>query len=105
VHNGAKNLLERGRESSGRLWVPTAGKERTGYPTQKPLGIVRRIVKTSSPPDGLVADFFAGSGTTGIAAYEAGRSFLLVDSSAEAGAVMARRFAGVDRVELVGFAA
>ncbi len=61
--------------------VPTAGKERTGYPTQKPLGIVRRIVKTSSPPGGLVADFFAGSGTTGVAAYEAERPFLLVPAS------------------------
>ena len=98
----------RGKRPTDAWWhtiVPTAGKERTGYPTQKPLGIVRRIVKTSSPPGGLVADFFAGSGTTGVAAYEAGRSFLLVDSSAEAMAVMARRFAGVDRVELVGFAA
>jgi site-specific DNA-methyltransferase (adenine-specific) len=85
--------------------VPTAGKERTGYPTQKPLGIMRRIVKTSSPPGGLVADFFAGSGTTGMAAYEAERPFLLVDSSPEAAAVMARRFAGADGVELVGFRA
>ena len=83
--------------------VPTAGKERTGYPTQKPLGIVRRIVRTSSPPGGLVADFFAGSGTAGIAACEAGRPFLLVDSSPDAAAVMARRFAGIDGVELVGF--
>ena len=82
---------------------PAAGKERTGYPTQKPLGIIRRIVRTSSPPGGLVADFFAGSGTTGIAAGEAGRPFLLVDSSREAAAVMARRFAGIDGVELVGF--
>ena len=50
----------RGKRLTDAWWhtiVPTAGKERTGYPTQKPLGIVRRIVKTSSPPDGLVADF------------------------------------------------
>ncbi len=96
----------RGKRLTDVWWhtiVPTAGKERTGYPTQKPLGIVRRIVTTSSPPGGLVADFFAGSGTTGIAAGEAERSFLLVDSSPEAVAVMARRFAGVDHVELVGF--
>src|ERR1700730_4375399 len=86
----------RGKTPTDTWWntiVPTAGKERTGYPTQKPLGIVRRIVKTSSPPGGLVADFFAGSGTTGIAAYENDRPFLMVDSSAEAAAVMARRFA------------
>jgi site-specific DNA-methyltransferase (adenine-specific) len=96
----------RGKTPTDTWWhtiVPTAGKERTGYPTQKPLGIMRRIVTTSSPPGGLVADFFAGSGTTGIAACEAGRAFLLVDSSPEAAAVMARRFASVDRVELVGF--
>src|SRR5260370_9197319 len=83
--------------------VPTAGKERTGYPTQKPLGILRRIVTTSSPPGGLVADFFAGSGTTGIAACEARRPFLLVDSSPEAAAVMARRVSCSDRVVLVWF--
>jgi len=96
----------RGKRPTDAWWhtiVPTAGKERTGYPTQKPLGIVRRIVKTSSPPGGLVADFFAGSGTTGVAAYEAERPFLLVDSSPAAAAVMARRFAGSDGVELVGF--
>ncbi|HEY3060950.1 MAG TPA: site-specific DNA-methyltransferase [Chloroflexota bacterium] len=79
--------------------VPPGGKERTGYPTQKPLGILRRVVRTSSPPGGLVADFFAGSGTTGIAALEAGRHCVLVDQSAEAVAVMRRRFAGYPRVE------
>ncbi len=98
----------RGKTPTDTWWntiVPTAGKERTGYPTQKPLGIVRRIVRTSSPPGGLVADFFAGSGTTGIAAYEAERPFLLVDSSPEAASVMARRCAGFAGVELVGFVA
>jgi site-specific DNA-methyltransferase (adenine-specific) len=78
--------------------VPPGGKERTGYPTQKPLGILRRIVRTSSPPGGLVADFFAGSGTTGIAAQESGRAFLLVDDSLEAAAVMQRRFAAIPGV-------
>jgi len=71
--------------------VPTNGKERTGYPTQKPLGILRRIVRTSSPPGGLVADFFAGSGTTGVAAHEAKRSFLLVDNSPQAIEVIRKR--------------
>src|SRR5579859_3114700 len=91
----------RGKTPTDCWWstiVPTAGKERTGYPTQKPLGIVRRIVKTSSPPGGLVADFFAGSCTTGVAAYEADRPFLLVDSSPEAAVVMVRRFAPLDGV-------
>ncbi|HEY2514651.1 MAG TPA: site-specific DNA-methyltransferase, partial [Polyangiaceae bacterium] len=60
----------------------------------KPLGILRRIVRASSPPGGRVLDFFAGSGTTGAAALECGREFLLVDSSLEAIEVMKRRFAG-----------
>jgi site-specific DNA-methyltransferase (adenine-specific) len=86
----------RGKRPNDVWWhtiVPPGGKERTGYPTQKPLGILRRIVLTSSPPGGMVADFFAGSGTTGAACYAAGRSFLLVDRSEDAMRVMARRFA------------
>jgi site-specific DNA-methyltransferase (adenine-specific) len=92
----------RGKTPTDCWWhtiVPPGGKERTGYPNQKPLGILRRIVRTSSPPGGLVADFFAGSGTTGVAAHEAGRSFLMVDASPEAARVMALRFAGLDGVE------
>jgi site-specific DNA-methyltransferase (adenine-specific) len=96
----------RGKRVTDVWWhtiVPPGGKERTGYPTQKPLGILRRIVQTSSPPGGLVADFFAGSGTTGIAAHQAGRAFLLVDNSPEAAQVMARRFFGLSGIEYVGF--
>ncbi len=91
----------RGKRLTDTWWstiVPTNSRERTGYPTQKPLAILRRIVRTSCPPDGLVADFFAGSGTTGAAACESGRRFLLVDNSAEAIAVMRRRFASVSAV-------
>jgi site-specific DNA-methyltransferase (adenine-specific) len=83
--------------------VPPGGKERTGYPTQKPLGILRRIVQTSAPPGGMVADFFAGSGTTGIAAHQSGRPFLLVDNSPEAASIMARRFAATSGIEYEGF--
>jgi site-specific DNA-methyltransferase (adenine-specific) len=79
--------------------VPTSGKERTGYPTQKPLGVLRRIVRSSSPPGGLVADFFAGSGTTGVAAYESGCQFLLVDNNPDALSVMRRRFVDYPDVE------
>jgi site-specific DNA-methyltransferase (adenine-specific) len=79
--------------------VPTNSRERTGYPTQKPLAILRRIVRTSCPPGGLVADFFAGSGTTGAAAHESGRRFLLVDNNAEAVGVMRRRFAAIGRID------
>jgi len=96
----------RGKLPTDTWWhtiVPTNGKEKTGYPTQKPLGILRRIVQASSRPGGLVLDFFAGSGTTGAAALELGRRFLLVDNSPEALAVMAKRFAGVEDIAWVGF--
>lgn len=79
--------------------VPTNGKERTGYPTQKPLALLRRIVVASSSPGNLVLDFFAGSGTTGAAALELGRRFLLVDDNPEAIEVMSHRFAGVVDLE------
>ncbi|MEO8261058.1 MAG: site-specific DNA-methyltransferase [Pseudolysinimonas sp.] len=71
--------------------VTTNGAERTGYPTQKPHGILRRIVQASTEPGDLVLDFFAGSGTTGAAALELGRRALLVDESPDAVAVMRTR--------------
>jgi site-specific DNA-methyltransferase (adenine-specific) len=71
--------------------VTTNGAERTGYPTQKPHGILRRIVQASSAPGDLVLDFFAGSGTTGAAALGLGRRALLVDQSPDAVAVMRKR--------------
>jgi DNA modification methylase len=74
--------------------VSPTGKEKLGYPTQKPLGLLKRMVLASSPPGGLVLDFFAGSGTAGAAALETGRQFLLVDDNPEAIEVMRRRFAG-----------
>lgn len=64
--------------------VPTNGKERTGYPTQKPVRLLERIIRASSNPGNLVADFFCGSGTTGVVAQRLGRRFLLVDSNPEA---------------------
>ncbi len=91
----------RGKFPTDTWWhtiVPTAGAERTGYPTQKPLGIVRRIVKASSNPGDLVLDFFAGSGTTGAACLEAGRRFVLVDNSEDAIQVMRCRFTGRDDI-------
>ena len=74
--------------------VSPTGREKTGYPTQKPEGILRRIVQASSREGDWVLDFFAGSGTTGAVAAVLGRRFLLVDSSADAVAVMRARFAG-----------
>lgn len=91
----------RGKRLTDTWWatiVPTSGRERTGYPTQKPLSILRRIVRTSSPPGGTVADFFGGSGTTGLAAYESGRQFLLVDDNPEAIAIMRKRFATLEGI-------
>lgn len=73
--------------------VSPTGKEKTGYPTQKPLGVLERIIKVHSNPGDLVLDFFAGSGTTGMAAAQNGRDFLLMDSSREAVAVMKKRLA------------
>ena len=98
---------ERGKTPTDTWWhtiVPTNGKEKTGYPTQKPLGILRRIVQASSPPNGLVLDFFAGSGTTGAACLELGRNFILVDNNVEAMEVMSKRFERVEGIEWVGYA-
>ncbi len=93
----------RGKLPTDTWWhtiVSPTGKEKTGYPTQKPLGILRRVLTASSNPGDLVLDFFAGSGTTGAAALELGRRFLLVDSNKEAIDVMKARFKGQD-VEFV----
>ncbi|HKE81991.1 MAG TPA: DNA methyltransferase, partial [Solirubrobacteraceae bacterium] len=73
--------------------VPTAGREKTGYPTQKPEGVVKRIVAASSRPDGWCLDFFAGSGTLGAVARALGRRFVLVDSHPDAIDVARRRLA------------
>ncbi|MBA3416885.1 MAG: site-specific DNA-methyltransferase [Chloroflexia bacterium] len=96
----------RGKLPTDTWWhtiVATNGREKTGYPTQKPLGIVKRIVAASSRPGDLVLDFFAGSGTTGAASHLLGRRFVLVDDNPEALAVMARRFSDVPEIEWVNF--
>jgi site-specific DNA-methyltransferase (adenine-specific) len=74
--------------------VSPTGKEKTGYPTQKPEGVLRRIVQASSRPGDWVLDFFAGSGTLGAVAALLGRRFVLVDESPEAIAVMRKRLDG-----------
>jgi site-specific DNA-methyltransferase (adenine-specific) len=63
--------------------VSPTGKEKTGYPTQKPVGILRRIIQASSKEGDTVLDFFAGSGTTGFVANELGRKFILIDQNPE----------------------
>jgi site-specific DNA-methyltransferase (adenine-specific) len=71
--------------------VPTNGKEKTGYPTQKPIGILTRMIQASSRPGDWVLDFFAGSGTTGAVAAALDRRFVLIDSNPDAIEVMRRR--------------
>jgi len=96
----------RGKLPTDTWWhtiVPTNGREKTGYPTQKPLGILKRIVRASSRLGDTVLDFFAGSGTMGQAAYQAGRNFILVDNNPEALQVMAKRFETFEDTEFVGF--
>jgi site-specific DNA-methyltransferase (adenine-specific) len=84
----------RGKTPTDVWWqtiVPTGGKEKTGYPTQKPLKLLERIIQVHSNPGETVLDFFAGSGSTGEAAARHGRGFVLVDQSAEAIKVMKKR--------------
>ena len=94
----------RGKTPTDTWWytiVSPTGKEKTGYPTQKPLGILKRIVQASSLPGDTVLDFFAGSGTTGEAAHQLGREFILIDNNPEALEVMAKRFAKMPGIEFV----
>ncbi len=94
---------ERGKLPTDTWWwsiVGTNSKERNGYPTQKPLGILNRIIRASSNQGDVVLDFFAGSGTTGESCLKLGRKFILMDNNIEAMEVMAKRFAAaVDDIE------
>ena len=84
----------RGKTPTDVWWhtiVSPNGKEKTGYATQKPLGIIERIVRVHTLPGDLVIDFFAGSGTLGDAAARLGRDFILIDNSPDAIRVMAKR--------------
>jgi len=85
---------KRGKTPTDVWWhtiVSPTGKEKTGYATQKPLGVLERIVKVHSNPGDLVLDFFAGSGTTGEAAAKHNRRFLMIDKSRQAVTLMKRR--------------
>ncbi len=84
----------KGKTPTDTWWhtiVPTNGHEKTGYPTQKPEGILRRIILASSYPGDMVLDFFAGSGTTGAVCKELGRDCILIDNNPEAVKVMKER--------------
>jgi site-specific DNA-methyltransferase (adenine-specific) len=85
---------ERGKMPTDTWWhtiVSPTGREKTGYPTQKPEGIVRRMVAASTGPGDRCLDPFAGSGTLGAVCQALGRRFVLIDSNPEAAAVMERR--------------
>ena len=95
----APGLVTAAKAARGKLptdvwWhtiVSPTGREKTGYPTQKPEGVLRRIVAASSAPGDWVLDCFAGSGTLGAVAEQTGRRYVLVDASADAVAVMRHR--------------
>ena len=90
---------KKGKTPTDSWWhtiVSTNGKEKTGYPTQKPLGIINRIIKVHSNPGDLVLDFFAGSGTTGMSAITNDRNAILIDNNPESIKVMKNRFKNYD---------
>jgi site-specific DNA-methyltransferase (adenine-specific) len=97
---------ERGKLPTDTWWhtiVGTNSRERTGYPTQKPLGVINRIIQASSYQGSIVLDFFAGSGTIGESCLKLDREFILIDNNPVALEVMARRFAGNKNIEWIGF--
>jgi site-specific DNA-methyltransferase (adenine-specific) len=102
---------ERGKLPTDVWWhtiVSPTGKEKTGYPTQKPEGVLRRIIQASSQPGDWVLDFFAGSGTLGAVAQKLDRHFVLIDNNPEAIKVIDQRLgSGTDRrpIEYIGISA
>ena len=89
-----KEKAERGKLPTDVWWhtiVGTSAKERTGYPTQKPIALAERIIQASSDPDELVLDPFAGSGTVGEAAQRLGRRYIMIDDNVDAVEVMRER--------------
>ncbi|HEX7144191.1 MAG TPA: site-specific DNA-methyltransferase [Gaiellaceae bacterium] len=91
--------VARGKLPTDVWWhtiVPTNGREKTGYPSQKPEGIVRRMVLASTRPGDRCLDFFGGSGTLGAVAAKTGRRFVLIDSNPEAVRVATERLDRLD---------
>jgi site-specific DNA-methyltransferase (adenine-specific) len=99
-----KEKAARGKFPTDTWWhtiVGTNSKEKTGYPTQKPAGVLKRIVGASSNPGHAVLDFFAGSGTIGEVCLEMGRQFILVDNNPQAINVMRERFNREDSIDWI----
>jgi site-specific DNA-methyltransferase (adenine-specific) len=95
-----------GKKNTDTWWqtiVGTNSKEKLGYPTQKPVRLLNRIIKASTHPGGIVLDFFAGSGTAGESCIRQMRHFILVDNNRQSMEVMAQRFAGFADIEWIDF--
>ena len=96
----------KGMKQSDTWWMSIVGtnsNERTGYPTQKPVDLINRIIEASTLKGFKVLDFFAGSGTTGESCLINDREFILIDDNPSALEVMATRFSGVPNIEWIGF--
>jgi site-specific DNA-methyltransferase (adenine-specific) len=96
---------ERGKLPTDTWWhtiVPTSGKEKTGYPTQKPEGVLRRIISASSAPGDYVLDFFSGSGTTAAVAAKLGRHYVAVDENPAALTIMKKRLKSLGVMKFIG---
>ena len=87
------NVWEIGRLNGNSL-------ERVGHPTQKPLEIIRRFVKSLSYPGSIVMDFFAGSGTTGRVCIEEGRHCLMVDKDSSSVGYFSKHLENMEKTEL-----
>jgi site-specific DNA-methyltransferase (adenine-specific) len=95
-----------GKKVTDTWWqtiVGTNSKERNGYPTQKPIKLLSRIIKASSNKGSVVLDFFAGSGSIGESCLRNEREFILIDNNPEALEVMAQRFSGIKNIEWHNF--
>jgi site-specific DNA-methyltransferase (adenine-specific) len=93
-----KEKAAKGKFPTDVFWhtiVPTNSKEKTGYPTQKPVGLLERFVKVHSNEGDRLLDPFAGSGSFGAAALEHGRKCVLIDENKQAIKVMKERFKDV----------
>jgi DNA modification methylase len=94
MSRGKRYYLQGGKPLDSVWNIPAiaaTSSERLGYPTQKPEALLERVILASSSPGDVVADFFAGSGTTGAVARRLGRRWLMCDESAGAVDVMRRR--------------
>ncbi len=99
-----KEKAARGKFPTDTWWhtiVGTNSSEKTGYPTQKPVGVLNRIIAASSNPGDVVLDFFAGSGTIGEVCINMGRHFILADNNPQAINVMHERFSEEDSIEWI----